>query len=99
MYGLKSWAVVAYTYAAEVYCRGCMREAAAFELAGPGEAAFMGRASDGDDVEGFLDRWAARDGVNRGVEWSFDSDDFPKVVFADQVGDRETCGGCFGEIL
>lgn len=48
------------------------------------------------EVEHALDRWAALDGVNRADESSFDSDDFPKVIFADQA--EGVCGRC-GEPL
>lgn len=87
--------IVGYTYAADNYCPDCMRTIAAYALAGPGEAAFMGRPTDGDNTEEFLDRWAAREGVDREDEHSFDSGDFPKTITTQQLDDEdEHCGEC-----
>lgn len=36
--------------------------------------------------------------INLEDEYSYDSDNFPKIVFADQVEDREYCGVCHEEI-
>jgi hypothetical protein len=38
----------------------------------------------GMDAEDVLDQWAGEEGIDRDDETTFDSDDFPKVVFADQ---------------
>jgi hypothetical protein len=42
----------------------------------------------------------ARDwfGIDREDERTFDSDTFPKVVFADQIEGGEYCGGCGTEL-
>lgn len=91
--------IVGYTYNADNYCPDCTRTIAAFALAAPGEAAFKGRPSDGDNTEQFLDRWAARDGIDRDDEYSFDSGDFPKHISAEQLDeDPEYCGECFAEL-
>ena len=91
--------IVGYTFAADLICPPCAREAAAFALASPGEAAFMGRPTDGDTCEQFLDRWAAAEGICRGSEEQYDSDDFPKVVFADWAQPGDMCGVCGEELL
>lgn len=90
--------IIAYQYAADIYCPLCIRTVAAFQLAAPGEAAFMGRPEDGDNAEQFLDRWAAKAGVDRIDESTFDSGDFPKVVFASQGEETEHCAECGCEI-
>lgn len=91
--------IVGYTYAANQYCPSCTRVFAAFALAPHDEAAFRGRPSDGDDCETFLDRWAARDGIERDDEWSFDSEAFPKVILAAQASEHDECGRCYQSLL
>lgn len=52
-----------------------------------------------NSVEDALDAIAVDRGVDREDERSFDSDEFPKVIFASQVEcTEERCGGC-GESL
>lgn len=87
--------ITGYTYKADLHCPDCMRTMAAHALAAPGEAAFMGRPTDGDTTEQFLDRWAAQEGINRGDETTFDSDDFPKVTFETGDASNELCGTCY----
>jgi hypothetical protein len=90
--------IVAYVYCAEVWCPDCMRTTAAGALTLPGEAVFQGRPTDGDTVEQFLDRWAAGEELDRHNESSYDSDDFPKVVFASDAEPDEQCGVCGEDI-
>jgi hypothetical protein len=97
-YGRKSYAISGYAYQADLICTDCARAAAAFALAAPGEAAFMGRPTDGDNTEAFLDRWAASVGIDRMDERTYDSGDFPKVVFFDGLEGTETCGECGCEL-
>jgi hypothetical protein len=91
---MKSWTVVAYTFNAETVCLYCLWRKAAFavEAAGHHNSEFVG-------LEDLLDTWARSEGIDREDERSFDSDDFPKVVFADSVVDDETCDVCHDEIL
>lgn len=91
--------IVGYTLNGETLCTRCMRTTAATILAAPGKAAFQGRPSDGDSTEQFLDRWAARDDVDRKDEQSFDSGDFPKVILAVQVEDTEACDNCGSDLI
>lgn len=81
---MKSWTIVAYTYQAANMCPACIHRI------------FMG--DDESTTEVVLDGSARYLGVNREDETSFDSGDFPKVVFADQVESNEACDAC-GELI
>jgi hypothetical protein len=90
---VKAYDVLAFTYKADIFCDGCMLASANAWL-----------AEDGVKVpylitEDALDAWATSIRLDRDDEFSFDSDDFPKVVFASQVEDTEWCGECGEEIL
>lgn len=81
--------IVGYTFNAETLCPSCMRRKAAFENEANGDNAEF------TPLDTLLTRWAARQGiVDMEDEHSFDSDDFPKVIFASSVEDRERCDGC-----
>lgn len=71
--------IVAYTYQAETLCPGCIM------------AKFNADGRLGDDVETVLAWHAKVRGIDHEDERSFDSGDFPKVVFASQI---EPCGEC-----
>ena len=90
---MKSWDIVAYVFNAEILCRPCMRRKAAFSV----EA--MSINSEFVGVEDLLDIVAKSRGIDREDEHSFDSDEFPKVVFLDQIGESETCDNCGEEII
>lgn len=85
----------AYLYAGNLLCPGCVLDALP-----TGE----GHAFDGwKDVstppmsaEANLTELAAAFGINRTDEQSFDSDDFPKVLF--DTNDGEICAGCHTEL-
>ena len=90
---MKSYDVVGYTYQAELVCRPCMRSIAANQI----EA--RGWNSEYVSLDRLMSTWATDiAGVDEGDESSFDSGDFPKVVFADQNQADDTCGRC-GETL
>lgn len=91
---MKSWDIVGYTYCAGNYCPHCIHKA-------------MGNMMSPaiEDCERVLDMIAKNDGIDRYDEASYDSSDFPKVIFADQAneageygGERETCGWCGEEL-
>lgn len=89
--------VVGYTYSADTYHPDCVLDA----LRGRERLlldALPTLAAGAPSVEDRLDAVAAAIGFDRYDERSFDSDDFPKVVFASQVESDEACGGC-GEAL
>lgn len=79
--------IVAYTYRADTYCPDCIL----FAMGATKRLPYL-------TVEGALDEVAGRENVDRQDEWTFDSDNFPKVVFSSQVEGVEFCGGCGREI-
>lgn len=79
--------IVGYTYQADNYCKVCtiqrmisQRKAAPAALELPAEEA--------------LDQIASANAIDRYDETTFDSGDFPKVIFRDSATDDETCGLC-----
>lgn len=85
----EDYQVCGYTYRAAEYC--------------PAHAVAAVLAHEGLEGHGLapnphmaLNRLASSFGVNRADEYSFDSDDFPKVIFGYQAEDAdsvcETCG-------
>lgn len=72
--------VVGYAYKADIWCPGCMEESSL--LKGYTWHKFA-------TTEQMLDEVATRLGVDRHDEYSFDSDDFPKVV---TIGDLDFHG-------
>lgn len=78
--------VVAYTYKADIVCPSCVLKAVPTPYPATHSA------------ESALDILAQEIGVDRYNEETFDSDDFPKVVFRDQMEDGDVCGSC-GERL
>lgn len=89
--GRTSSDIVGYTYNAENLCPPCVVKATV-------KTKTTRDAILGDDptfdVEGWLDFLAKTQRVDRQDEHSFDSGDFPKVVFNDQLEPDEQCGRC-----
>lgn len=90
---MKAYDIVAYTYQAEQICRVCALDTANTVL-----------AEDGVKVpylisEDALEAWATSAKIDRWEEHTFDSDDFPKVLFASQFDDVERCDRCGESIL
>lgn len=81
---IKSHTIVGYMFQANQFCGRCIGGQLP---TGPGET-----------PEENLNEIAAAFGIDRGDESSFDSDEFPKVIRADQVRDDDRCGAC-GELL
>lgn len=71
--------IVAYTYRAETLCPHCIM------------ARFNADGRLGDDVEKVLQWHAKLRGIDIFNERTYDSGDFPKVVFADQAHHCEDC--------
>lgn len=89
--------IVGYTFRADLYCP---YHIVAQLPTGPDEA-FDGWAlapGVGMTVEENLNEIAYAFGFDRGDEASFDSGDFPKVVFRDALGDDDRCGECHTEL-
>ena len=87
MYGLKADATVGYTYRAETLCPTDVVEA----LIASGLAAPAARDMNEEEA---LDQIAGANCIDREDESTFDSDEFPKVVFSVQVEDDERCDRC-----
>lgn len=88
--------ISAYTYQADLLCPSCVLDAMTTDgTKRPGYAA----AALGRDPEQALDALAAVAMLDRYDEHSFDSDEFPKVVFADQVEPGDRCGACGSPFL
>lgn len=79
--------ITAYTFNAEQYHPHCLISALVLDRELSPAALDMGN-------ERALDQHAAANGIDRTDESSFDSSEFPKVVFADQVETDEVCGHC-----
>lgn len=84
---MKAWTVVGYTYAADIYCTECVLKV------------YTGDENEWAlDTEDRLDQYAETLGIDRQDEWTFDSGDFPKVVFADQ-DEGDHCGLCHEALI
>lgn len=107
---MKSYHIAAYTYRADIWCCDCVAEWANDELLEEKltqpeiESIIRNVGLEYDaGVYGYrseilLRQLAQRLQINLEDEYSYDTDDFPKVVFADQVEDTERCGVCRDEI-
>ncbi len=81
--------IVAYCYKADLICPTCI--AAAVD---PGHD----QSPDASlSTEAALDKLAEAKEIDRADEYTFDSDDFPKVVFRDQIND-DVCGSCWSQL-
>ena len=91
-YGRKAWDIVGYTYRAETLCPDHI---VAQLTANPGDVnhadATIGNA------EAHLDLLARLKGIDRMDEHSFDSGDFPKVIFSSAT-EGDTCDKCGAEL-
>lgn len=85
----KAWDIVAYTYNADTYCPDCI----VGQVLARNPDIHSTRL-DYINTERDLWRLANLLRINRDNEASFDSGDFPKVVFSSQVEDVEHCGSC-----
>jgi len=91
LYLRKSATIVAYTYKAETLCPTCLIES----MIANRDASPAARDMNEETV---LDMIAEANAIDRYEEWTYDTDDFPKVVFADSVEESEECNGCGEEI-
>lgn len=79
--------IAGYTYRADVYCPACIVEAVTSRL-----------LINPSPTEHRLNDLAEQRGIDRMDEYSFDSDEFPKVIFSVQVDDDEFCCVCGEEV-
>ena len=93
MYATHGTDIVGYSFNTEDYCPPCIVDL--FRAAGRTKV-----APTSIGVEAALDHAAELEGINRTVEGSFDTSEFPKVIFGSMVEDTDTvrCGRC-GEPL
>ena len=93
---MKSFDIAGYTYAADTYCTGCILDALPTGEGGAfdGWRDMTGRMT----PEQNLDELATAFGIDRYDESSYDSGEFPKVVFVDGADD-DVCGACGEELL
>ena len=96
---MKAFDIVGYTFNADNYCPGCIIEVLP---TGEGEA-FDGWALAGGvtmSVEADLREIAHAFNINYDDLASYDSDEFPKPIFASQVeDDEECCGNCHEPLI
>jgi len=106
---MKSFHIAAYVFNADIICCDCIAEWAEKELSEEGlsendiqEIIDEGLGYDsgvfGYRSEILVSKLAELWRINLEDQYSWDSDDFPKVVFADMVEDTEYCGICHEEI-
>ena len=93
----KAWDVAGYTYRAANYCPSCI---VAQLPTGPGEAFDGWALAPGVQMstEENLTEIAFAFGIDRMDGRTFDSWDFPKVLFSFQVEDAEYCDSCGEEL-
>lgn len=85
-YMRKAWEITGYTYRADIWCPQCI------------QTEMFGHGIERDtNPEQMFDRVAHAMFINRQDEHSFDSDEFPKVIFSSD-DDGLTCGGCYKPI-
>lgn len=102
---MKSFHVKGYVFAGEIRCCDCIANWAEEKLKTQGYYSkdIENIASLGPDYdsgvyawrsESFLEFLAELKNIDYEDMSSWDSDDFPKVVFADQIEEKEYCGVC-----
>jgi hypothetical protein len=93
----KAWDIVGYTFKADTYCPNCIIDALP---TGEGEAYDGWKLAAGVHMstEANLSEIAAAFPIDRQDERTFDSADFPKVIFSSQIEGAEYCASCHAEI-
>jgi hypothetical protein len=89
--------IAAYDYKADRYCAAC----AVQHMKNTLSAAEWERYRQSDwpvTDEADLDVMAEIRGIDREDESTFDSDDFPKVVFRDMLQEDDRCGSCYARL-
>lgn len=86
--------IVGYMYKADLYCPRC--------IVGKTQKVWSPNEPEPMEAEAILDRLAQYLYIDRNDESSFDSGEFPKVVYGHMIsrgqGDDDRCGSC-GEVL
>jgi len=106
---MKSWHIAAYNFGADYACTDCISEWAEEELKKEGfserdiENIVRNKGTTLDvgvfayRAEILLYKLARIRGINIEDEYSFDSDDFPKVVFSSDLENEEVCEICLNK--
>lgn len=90
---MKSYDVVGYIYNSDIYCSRCILTVVV--LTQPVHMSVVL-----EEAEVGLEKVAKILRVDRSNENTYDSDEFPKVIFADQVGSSdEVCAHCSQPLL
>ena len=87
--------IVGYAYMADIWCESCLEDCLGRGITVKNWAVGLKRGS----AEVMLDDLAGTIGVDRNDEYSFDSDDFPKIVTLGHLSfhsdeDLDECGEC-----
>jgi len=90
--------IVGYTYKADNYCTGCIIDALP---TGEGEEFDGWKLTSGIrmSTEKNLTELAYAFGIDRNDEYSFDSSEFPKVIFAYMLDGPHYCSNCRCELV
>lgn len=81
--------VVAYVFRADIFCPACIVSQLPRDVLSP--------AASDMRVEDLLDQVAAYVGIDRYDEHTYDSEEFPKVIFSHMVDSSDNCGACHSE--
>jgi pyruvate/2-oxoacid:ferredoxin oxidoreductase beta subunit len=87
----KSHDIAGYDYQTELYCPGCAAMALISALSREGTTE--------TEAIGHINDLVAARGIDMSDLSSYDSVDFPKPVFADQIENNKVCAGCGGALL
>lgn len=95
---MKAYDIVGYTYNADQYCTGCIIDALP---TGEGQQFDGWKLAAGVrmSTEDNLSEIAAAFQIDRMDEHTYDSSEFPKVIFADSATEDDYCGSCGGPLL
>lgn len=88
--------IVGYAYNTEIYCVHDMEKWAEHMLIAQGDAFAWG---DSGDAEDRLNALAPYLDIDRSDESGFDSDDFPKVIFASSDDAESHCDKCGSKLM
>jgi hypothetical protein len=83
--------IAGYTYKAAQYCPNCIVDKVLNSMGLEGHGLSY-------DTEEALERLAISEGIERYDEHTFDSDDFPKVIFSDWIEPDQHCSACGEEL-
>lgn len=91
---MHTYSIVGYIYRADNYCVGCIEDAVVDSLSTEEREQGWGSV-----YRPCMTEVAHEFDIDPDDEASYDSDEFPKVIFADQCEEGERCGSCFEELM